>query len=207
MAERVLLDLFCGAGGAARGYADAGFIVVGVDIAPQPHYPYTFHQADALDYLSRHGPEFHAIHASPPCQGYSRMNHIHKRTYPMLITPVRRLLIGTGRPYVIENVEGAPLRNPITLCGAMFGLQVIRHRIFESNRPITAPVHVDHIGEFYSPTGHGDPNWRKRNTNPHLRGIGYTARCRAAMGIDWMNRDELAEAIPPAYTRWVGGQL
>ena len=209
MMHPMILDLFCKAGGASVGYWDAGFRPVGVDIAPQKNYPFMFTQGDALEALTS-GSLLRgvvAIHASPPCQGYSRMNHVHKRDYPKLIEPVRELLRSTGLPYVIENVEGAPLIDPVTLCGSSFGLKVIRHRLFESNIPLTAPPCGSHEGEFYSPAGHGDPNRRNRSRNPHLSGLGYTARCRAAMGISWMNRDELAEAIPPAYTEWIGRQL
>lgn len=207
----LLLDLFCGAGGASAGYRLAGFDVIGVDLFPQKHYPYEFRQQDALEELDRiimwGNGRLAAIHASPPCQGYSKMNSVHKREYPMLIEPVRDALKAIGVPYVIENVEGAPLHTPVTLCGTMFGLKVIRHRLFETNFPVNQPKCNSHVGEFYSPAGHGDPNWRHREKNPHLRGKGYTDRCRAAMGIDWMNRDELAESIPPAYTNYIGVQL
>lgn len=201
-----MLDLFCGAGGASQGYVDAGFDVIGIDFVPQRHYPYTFILANALDVTTwpRH---FDAIHASPPCQGYSKMNRVHKREHPMLIGKIRHPMVKTGVPYVIENVEGAPLIDPITLCGSSFDLKVLRHRLFESNIELTAPPCKSHDGEFYSPAGHGDPNWRHREKNPHLYGKGYTDRCREAMGISWMNRDELAESIPPAYTKWIGDQL
>jgi site-specific DNA-cytosine methylase len=127
-----LLDLFCGAGGAGMGYHRAGFEVVGVDIAPQPHYPFEFHQGDALEYLAAHGHEFDAIHASPPCQRYSSIQRItkNKHKWPDLVDPVRQLLIKSGKPYVIENVQGAPLRVDAFMCGSMFGLGMIRHRIF-----------------------------------------------------------------------------
>lgn len=205
-----ILDLFCKAGGASAGYhrvfPDAE--IVGIDIEPQGHYPFEFIQTDALDWLERvvartvRPVDF--IHASPPCQGYSRMNHVHKRKYPMLIEPVRELLRASGIPYVIENVEGAPLIDPVMLCGSMFGLKVLRHRLFECSFPTWQMDCGSHEGEFYSPAGHGDPNRGNRSRNPHLSGLGYTDRCRAAMGIDWMNRDELAEAIPPAYAEFIG---
>lgn len=211
MTKPRLLDLFCGAGGASVGYARAGFEVDGIDFHLQPHYPFTFVLDNVMSVLEDNPSwlkDYDAIHASPPCQGYSRMNHIHKRSYPLLIEPVRNHLLLLGIPYVIENVEGAPLLDPITLCGTMFGLKVIRHRLFETSFPLTAPSGCgSHEGEFYSPAGHGDPNWRHRSKNPHLSGKGYTDRCRAAMGIDWMNRDELAEAIPPSYTEHVGHAL
>lgn len=211
MSRPVLLDLFCGAGGATKGYQTAGFHVVGVDIDPQPSYcGDEFIRGDVLELgpaLLASG-RFVATGASPPCQGYSRMNHVHKRTYPMLIPQTRAMLIASGMPYVIENVEGAPLLDPIMPCGQMFGLGVIRHRMFESNVSIAVPEHtLPHPRGLYSPTGHGDPNWRKREQNPHLSGVGYTDRVRHAMGIDRMNRDMMAEAIPPAYTEFIGAQV
>lgn len=134
-----LLDLFCGAGGAAMGYHRAGFEVVGVDLKPQKHYPFEFHQADALEFLAEHGREFDVIHASPPCQAHTSLKNLHDKDYPELIEPTRRLLEKTGLPYIIENVVGAPLRNPILLCGSSFGLRVRRHRLFESNWFLIAP--------------------------------------------------------------------
>lgn len=128
-----LLDLFCKAGGAGYGYWQAGFDVVGVDIEPQKRYPFTFIQADALEYLARHGGEYDAIHASPPCQAFSKMKNpdkAHRKAHPDLVDPVRELLMRTGRPYIIENVPGAPLLSPVTLCGSQFGLKVYRHRVF-----------------------------------------------------------------------------
>jgi DNA (cytosine-5)-methyltransferase 1 len=203
-----ILDAFCKAGGAGMGYHRAGFDVIGVDIEPQPHYPFRFVQADVFSLPARWiGNEFDAVHASPPCQAYSKLNRFHKREYPLLLEPTRALLQASGLPFIIENVPGAPLIDPVTLCGVAFGLQVIRHRAFESNWALSAPVHVTHPSGLYSPTGHGDPNWAHREANPHLSGIGYTARCRVAMGIMWMTRNELAEAIPPAYTEHLGRQL
>lgn len=209
MSPPVLLDLFCGAGGAAMGYHRSGFDVVGIDVNPQPHFPFEFHQMDWRDALRQFRSWADVIHASPPCQAFSAMNNVHHRDHPRLIEPVRAALQATGKPWVIENVEGAraAMCQPVTLCGTMFGLGVIRHRLFESSLPIRAPRHPGHTGTFYSPSGHGDPNWRHRDANPHLRGKGYTQRCREAMGIDWMNRDELAQAIPPTYTEFIGRQL
>lgn len=117
-----LLDLFCGAGGAGEGYRRAGFEVVGVDIKPQPKNPHRFIQGDALEYLAEHGGEYDAIHASPPCQAHCDLKHMwNAKDNPDLIGPTRELLQKIGRPYIIENVEGAPLISPIILCGTMFG--------------------------------------------------------------------------------------
>ena len=174
------------------GYHRAGFEVVGVDIKPQPHYPFEFHQADALEYLEEHGHEFDAIHASPPCQHYSAMQHIHKNTHkwPDLVAPSRERLIASGKPFVIENVVGAPLRVDLMLCGSMFGLGMIRHRIFESNitMPLLVPTcHHDNMLDVW----HGETD-----TRPKMK---------IALGIDWdVTRQEVREAIPPAYTEFIG---
>ena len=141
-----LLDLFCGAGGCSVGYYRAGFEVVGVDIVPQPNYPFEFYQADALGFDFDPG-WFHAVHASPPCQAYSSLRGFTTTEYPQLIEYVRELLIQTGLPYVIENVVGAPLINPIRLCGSSFGLKVWRHRLFETSFqiPLLPPCsHSEH---------------------------------------------------------------
>jgi DNA (cytosine-5)-methyltransferase 1 len=203
-----LLDLFCGAGGCARGYADAGFEVTGVDIVPQPHYPYTFIQADALTYPLD---GFDVIHASPPCERFTMMlNHGigSRESHPDYIEVIRQRLQATGKPYIIENVPGAPVERMIMLCGAMFGLRVYRHRYFESNVLLFQPGHPRHLvkvahasriprdGEFWSAVGC----------------FGQKDDAQRAMGIDWMkttgSRDtEIAQAIPPAYTRWIGEQL
>ena len=204
-----LLDLFCGAGGAGEGYRRAGFDVTGVDIAPQPHYPFPFIQADALEYVAAHGHEYDAIHASPPCQGYSRMRHLtwlKGRKYPLLIDPVRELLTVTGRPWVIENVADAPLRNGVVLCGAMFGLKVYRHRKFESNVMLLAPPHMKHrevIGAGRLLNDRAQPN-----ENGWVTHLGKSPDASAAaMGIEWMTGAELSQAIPPAYTEYIGRQL
>ena len=204
-----LLDLFCGAGGCAVGYHRAGFDdITGVDINPQPRYPYKFIQADALEYLAAHGHEFDAIHASPPCQGYSvTANMPWVGEYPKLIEPVRDLLIKTGKPYIIENVLGAPLILPITLCGTMFGLRMFRHRLFETSFFMLSVPHIKHreqVGKngFVCMAGHGDGG-RGRIPADH-RNI---AAWKKASGIDWMTRDEMAEAIPPAYTEYIGRHL
>lgn len=152
-----LLDLFCCAGGAGEGYRRAGFEVTGVDIQPQPNNPHTFVQSDAIEYLEEYGYLFDAIHASPPCQGYSNLRAMHPgREYPMLIDAVRDKVRATGKPYIIENVEGAPLNKFSDLFG-----------------------------------GHGVV-------------LFYRDEASKAMGIDWMTRDEMCQAIPPAYTEWIG---
>lgn len=202
-----LLDIFCGGGGGSMGYYRAGFDMVGVDIRPQPRYPFEFHQVDALAYVAEHGHEFCAIHASPPCQAYSSLRHLHKaKEYPDLIGPTRDALLATGKPYVIENVEGAPLLNPVCLCGTMFGLKIFRHRLFESSFFMLAPPHASH--RHY---GKAAPQGRRvTETNQFITVTGNfsdVAVGRAAMGIDWMNRAELTQAIPPAYTEWIGERL
>lgn len=206
-----LLDLCCRAGGASMGYVRAGFEVVGVDILPQRDYPFEFHQADAFEFAEKHWREFDAIHVSPHCQGYSLMRHVTKKEYPRQIEEFRSMLLRFGRPYVIENVEQSPLVDlplfgaySVLLCGAMFeGLRVYRHRRFESNLALVQPYHPPHVvrcakqgrpakeGEFVTVTG-------------NCSGADYA---RSAMGIDWMVRDDLSQAIPPAYTELIGNQL
>ena len=205
-----MLDLFCGAGGAAMGYHRAGFDVMGVDIAPQPRYPFEFHQGDAVEYLAEYGHQFEAVHASPPCQAYSRTGHLAdaqgaRRSTVRLIGPVRDLLRERNGAWVIENVEGSPLMSALTLCGSMFGLRVRRHRLFESSVFMFGlecahmqqgrPVGVLNWGKW----GHEIPNGGKLAES--------LADAHDAMGIDWMRRAELAEAIPPAYTEFIGRQL
>jgi DNA (cytosine-5)-methyltransferase 1 len=198
------LDLCCGAGGVSRGLADAGFDVTGVDLALQPRYPYPFIQADALTLSLDFLRQFALVWASWPCQAFTSLRQVTGKTYPDLITPGRALLCAAGRPYIMENVPGAPLHSPILLCGQMFGLKVYRHRLFESNYLLLAPSHVPHRDRT--------PRAGRAVTSPKgfitVAGhIGLTAYARAAMGIDWMTRDELAQAIPPAYSAYLGRQL
>ncbi len=224
-----LLDLFCGAGGAAVGYHRAGFEVVGVDINPQPHYPFAFRQEDALTilyYLNHRGGsrytwpdgrqalltagDFVAIHASPPCQRYSTMTGPARERHPDLIDPVREALERTGLAWVIENVPAAPLRDPVTLCGSAFGLRVRRHRAFESSLPLRGTDHfhaeqgrpVGVYGQHPDARQHLRPDGTQRGTK--ATSVGHGQR---AMGIDWMTWGELAESIPPAYTEYIGRQL
>lgn len=204
------VDLFCKAGGASRGYHDAGFNMVGVDIEPQPNYPYEFVQADATTFLLD---GFDFVHASPPCQGYSQMSACRPGLaggYEQLVDTVRDRLRLAGLPYVIENVEYSGVAtqpdlygaNGLMLCGAMFGLRTYRHRFFESSVPLTALDHPRHLVPS-SPAGH----WKPGTFISVAGGGGNTALKRAAMGIDWMNRDELSQAIPPSYARFIGEQL
>ena len=209
-----LLDLFCCAGGAGMGYARAGFEVVGMDINPQPRYPFKFIQADALQLDPEFLASFDAIHASPPCQSYSDLakRNGNADKWPRLIEPVREMLVRSGLPYVIENVEGAPLINPVVLCGTMFkGLRVIRHRLFESNILILTPPHGK-----YHPICHtfdkrksqyGKTDEMKDFVSVNGGGNCSVAAARDAMGIDWMTKNELNEAIPPVYTQLIGEQL
>lgn len=185
------------------GYHLAGFDVTGIDHEPQPRYPFRFVQADALAYVEKHGAEYDAIAASPPCQAYSVTRSIHQREYPDLVAATRTALKVAGKPYVIENVPGAPLHWPIMLCGTMFGLTLYRHRLFESSQLLFAPMHGEHP-ERCPQVGHGASPGGYMIVAGHFKDI---AQARRAMGIDWMTRDELSQAIPPAYTEWVGRQL
>ena len=203
-----LLDLFCGAGGAAMGYSRAGFEVVGVDIKPQPHYPFEFHQADALEYVSEHGREFDAIHASPPCQAYSSATRVPS-DHPDLYGPTRTALIAAGLPYVIENVMGAPYDSGVLLCGSMFGLEadgewLQRHRNFETSWFMFQPAHHHRRGRPATVTGNSFT--REVSEWDHSRQVPFPLAQRL-MGIDWTTRDELGQAIPPAYTEWIGRAL
>ena len=196
-----LLDLFCGAGGAAMGYSHAGFKVVGVDNRPQPRYPFEFHCDDAFAFLEKHSHEFDVIHASPPCQAFTSARVLNGREHPDMLTPMRTALSATGKPWVIENVPNAPMRVDIVLCGSQFGLGsknggLIRHRWFEfSQPPFQLLPPCQHAARTVSVFGHGGRIYHD------------VKDWREVMGIDWMSRDELAQAIPPAYTEWIGRRL
>lgn len=208
-----LLDLFCCAGGAGVGYSQAGFEVVGIDNKPQPNYPFKFVQVDALAIAPEFIATFDAIHASPPCQAYSDLakRNGNGDKWPKLIEPVREMLIRSGLPYVIENVEGAPLLDPVILCGTMFpGLRVLRHRLFEANFTIVPPPHKKHpkVHTFDKRKSHyGKTNEWTDFVQVTGGGNCSVAAAREAMGINWMTKNEINEAIPPAYTRLIGKQL
>ena len=207
-----LLDLFCGAGGAAMGYHRAGFEVVGVDIEPQPRYPFEFHLADAMTFPLD---GFDAIHASPPCQDHSALavlNNVPRGTGWMLAA-IRARLQAWGGPYVIENVMGAQMPGSLVLCGSEFGLRtrtekhgevwLKRHRQFESNLFLFGAGGCNCYGKLTVPVyGRGAGGNRV-----NMRGPGVAQASRDVMGIDWMTRKELDQAIPPAYTQFIGEQL
>ena len=208
-----LLDLFCCAGGAAVGYHQAGFDVVGVDIKPQPHYPFPFIQADALSLDASFIASFDVLHASPPCQAYSDLakRNGNGDDWPRLIEPVRDMFVGSGLPYVIENVEGAPLKDYVVLCGTMFDeLRVLRHRLFETNFSVVPPPHKPHplVHTFDRRKAHyGKTDEWKDYVQVTGGGNCTIAAARDAMGIDWMNKREINESIPPAYSRFIGREL
>jgi DNA (cytosine-5)-methyltransferase 1 len=187
------------------GYFRAGFDVVGVDIAPQKRYPFEFVQGDALEFVAAHGHEFDAIHASPPCQAYTPLKATTGKTYPDLLAATRDAIAVIGVPWVIENVPGAPIHSGVMLCGAMFGLRVYRHRWFETSMLLMQPPHARHTVKA---TG------TQRARKAHYEAGGFITitgdvgtYCGDAMGIDWMTGNELSQAIPPAYTEWIGAQL
>ncbi len=202
-----LLDLFAGAGGAAMGYHRAGFDVTGVDINPQPRYPFTFHQGDAIEYLAEHGHEFDGIHASPPCQDHSVMKGQTKKDHRTdhLLMVTRAVLKEISRPWVIENVPGAPMRADYKLCGCHFGLPGLRReRWFETSwRGWEMTATCTHTDQTITVAGHPGGTSRRDGA----RGFGDKAAWERAMGIGWMTAKELAQAIPPAYTEHIGRSL
>ena len=219
-----LLDLGCKAGGASAGYVAAGFEVVGVDIEPQPNYPYEFYRDDAFEFLRRMGEDksFAAIHASMPCQLFSHGTVAQDSSkYIDLVTPIRPLLQATGLPYIMENVQRAPLIDPITLCGASFDLTakddqgplvLRRHRLFESNIPLTAPPCDcrEHQRNGYKIAGCYGGARRTRYEAEEIRHGGYVPPrpiLDDLMGINWMTEAELFQAVPPRYTEHLGKQL
>jgi DNA (cytosine-5)-methyltransferase 1 len=212
MSKPLLLDTFCKAGGTSMGYYKAGFEVIGVDIEPQKRYPFEFHQGDALEFIRKYGSDFDVIAGSPPCQDYTPLKALTGKTYPRLIKATREAIKEIGKPYIIENVAGAKfqLDNPIMLCGTMFELRVIRHRYFECNPAIWWPPNqCQHVGK-----ASGNKNYKGKSRSlddyEYLTITGHDFRvkdARIAMDIDWMIGDELREAIPPAYTEWLGNEM
>jgi DNA (cytosine-5)-methyltransferase 1 len=205
-----LLDLYCGVGGASVGYHQAGFEVYGVDLKHGKRYPYTYLRADVLDVLrnEEYINQFDVIHASPPCQTHSITQHLRnaqgKTTSKLdLIPETRAALIASNKPYIIENVPGSPLINPIQLCGSSFGLKVRRHRLFESNLPL--------VGSACNHKLQGRPIGVYGSLNDEIPKGGKTAstidEARAAMDMPWAIWTELVEAIPPAYTKYLGSQV
>lgn len=195
------------------GYYRAGFDVVGVDIEPQPNYPFEFIQANALKLDASFLETFDVVHASPPCQSYSDLAKRNRNAddWPRLVEPVRRMLRRSGKPFVIENVEGAPLIDPLMLCGTMFPqLRVVRHRLFESNVELRAPEHGRHPLVFTHDKRKAHYGKLNQDTSfVQVTGGGNCslANARDAMGIDWMTKSELNESVPPAYTEYIGRQL
>lgn len=207
-----LLDLFSGAGGTAAGYVLAGFDVTGVDVKPQPRYlksgATAFVQADALEYLAEHGRKYDVIHASPPCQRYSVMSRMMRTKAPDMVGAVREALARAGLPSVIENVEGAPLSAPLMLCGTMFGLRVRRHRIFELSPHILVltPPCACRLGVVTGRLIGHRTGGRVRAGRTRPPAATESAR-RDAIGVPWMTAREARQAIPPAYTFFIGRQL
>lgn len=200
-----LLDIGCCQGSSSYGYVQAGWDVKGNDIVPQPRYPYAFILADGLDLLADRSfmSQFDGVHMSWPCQGYTNCQRIQGREHPQLVDQGRELVLRTGLPYVMENVIGAPMINPIMLCGSMFGLHTYRHRLFESNVALHAPKHPVHTsrqikmgrpvrdGEYYQAVG-------------NFSNVSYVRR---DLGLHWMNRDGLRESFPWQYAQHAGAQL
>jgi len=208
MRKPLLLDLFAGAGGAGVGYARAGFRVVGVDHIPQPSYPFPLAVADAVEFVARHGRDYDLIHASPPCQGYSRMARAVPTRAPRMIEVVREALVGTGRPFVIENVEGAPLDCPLLLCGTMFGLSFRRHRLFEIHPPLlllTSDCSCRLGVQRGRLVGHRTSG---RVGAGRIQPPDFTEdQRRTALGAHWMTAREARQAVPPAFTQFIGARL
>jgi DNA (cytosine-5)-methyltransferase 1 len=206
-----ILDLFCCQGGAGMGYyqgfKDAGLnpIITGIDINPQPRYPFHFIQADALEFFDKHAGEFDFFHASPPCQAFTSLNFIHRREHPDLIEPVRSRFIKAGKPWVIENVPGAPMPASIMLCGLMFGVDMPRHRHFESNPLILQPPHPRHKKKAPK-AGRPWPGegWYIPSPTGHCSNVDLIRRC---MGAEWMSGAGLSQAIPPVFTRYLAQQI
>lgn len=213
----LLLDTFCKAGGSSVGYNRAGFDIVGVDIEPQKRYPFEFYEADAIEFILTYGKDFDVITGSPPCQAYSVTSVLSSGLHPMLIPTTRQAMQKIGKPYIIENVKGARLHldNPIMLCGTMFDeLRVIRHRYFECNPVLWwLPGQCQHEGKIGNNSLRDINGKRLINSFENvdilcISGHDFIVEdAKIAMGIDWMIGKELSQAIPPAYTEWLGKEF
>jgi DNA (cytosine-5)-methyltransferase 1 len=194
------LDLFCGAGGASLGLAYAGFRVTGVDIEPHPDYPFEFVQADAMTYPLE---GFDFVWASPVCKRYSMVTPTNARArHPDQVAGIRARLTSKGGLWTIENVVGAPLRRDLLLCGRMFGLRLVRHRVFELSFAVQQPPHSKHVGDEVPVYGNGTSVWHRKNRTGG-RNFSLFEKCDA-MGIDWMKLSDLTQAIPPVYAEYIG---
>jgi DNA (cytosine-5)-methyltransferase 1 len=220
-----LLDLYCCEGGASVGYARAGFDVEGVDLFEQfssRRYPFTCYRSDAIEYAIRYGHKYDVIAASPPCQHASagtRALRSEGKTYPRLIERTREVLVALGKPYIIENVRGSDLIDPVELCGCMFDLKAVdtdgvllhlhRARRFESNLPLSAPRPCDHTGHEWVGGSYGGAR-RDKYEAKYVRHGGYVPSIpvqRELLGIDWMTQRGMHQSIPPAYTEHLGRQV
>lgn len=227
MVEIKILDLFCGAGGCSVGYYQAAaelsikVKITGVDNRPQPNYPFKFVQMDALKYLRLHGHRFDVVHASPPCQHYSKSTAGHKnkgKEYPDMVPVVRAELTRINKPFIIENVSKTAVRPDVELVGYMFGLRVIRRRIFELHNIFMLqpgiPKKPGEIANGDYVSVYGNASWKntgnvlsgsRKLVIPPWRKETVVKTWAYAMGIDWMKKDkELSQAIPPAYTHFIG---
>lgn len=206
----ILLDLFCGQGGAASGYSEAGFDIIGIDIKPQPNYPFTFIQADALT-LPIDLNKIDAIHASPPCQSYSTMNNGRGSTHPALIDDTRKLLSSTNLPYIIENVMGARKEMPDAelLHGGMFDIRTTRPRLFETNwrylPPKKCPRPKDPLGIYGHHEQNGRVLWRRKDGTAQLAAT--LKQAQEILSMPWADWRGVCEAVPPVYTKHIGQQL
>lgn len=213
MGKPRVLDGCCGAGGMAMGLSRAGWDVVGVDLEPQPHYPFEFVQGDVIERLADPSfmARFDAVHVSPPCQDHSAMSRnygapLHGTGW--LLAAVLERLAPMRLPWVVENVVGAAMPSPVELCGASFGLgasglDLNRHRLFQANFAMLAPPCQHRRGQTMGVYGHGTNAWHRKKLGRNLT----IAEMREAMGIDWMTLKELTQAIPPAMGEWIGTQL
>lgn len=206
LAKPKLLEVYCSAGGSSVGYQRAGWEVDGVDIMPQRHFPFRFFKADAVEFIYEHGHRYDAIVGGPVCKRYSKTWRIQTLDHPTQIPATRAAMVASGKPYIIENVEDAlpELLTPMLLCGQDFGLHTYRHRLFESNVRLVRPgSHAPHI----KPTVKMGRALRPGDYYHAVGNFSSVEIIRADMGVEWMNRQEIAQCIPPSYTQYLGTQL